>query len=227
VFTLQRVVPWGRSFDEYRRMFALSEDDLRGRVLGCADGPASFNAEATRRGAHVVSCDPLYQFTAEEIRSRVDATREEVLAQTRANADTFVWSSIRSVDELASVRTAAMNAFLGDFTAADRGRYVAAALPSLPFSNRAFDLAVVSHFLFLYSDHFDAAFHVDSIIELCRVAREVRVFPVIALAGHRSQYVDVVADSLAARAARVSIEIVPYEFRRGDNQMMRVISGNP
>jgi hypothetical protein len=47
MFTLERVVPWGRSFDEYRRMFVLSSDDLRLRILGCADGPASFNAEAT------------------------------------------------------------------------------------------------------------------------------------------------------------------------------------
>jgi hypothetical protein len=45
-FTLDQVVPWGRSFDEYRRMFALSDDDLGLRILGCADGPASFNGEA-------------------------------------------------------------------------------------------------------------------------------------------------------------------------------------
>jgi hypothetical protein len=41
-------------------MFALSDADLRGRVLGCADGPASFNAEATRRGTSIISADPLY-----------------------------------------------------------------------------------------------------------------------------------------------------------------------
>ena len=59
MFTLDHIVPWGRSFDEYRRMFALSEADAQLRMLGCADGPASFNADATRQGASVVSCDPL------------------------------------------------------------------------------------------------------------------------------------------------------------------------
>ena len=44
MFTLDQVVPWGRSFDEYRRMFALSDDDLTGSILGCGDGLASFNA---------------------------------------------------------------------------------------------------------------------------------------------------------------------------------------
>src|SRR5260370_30292561 len=47
---LHEVVPWGRSLDEYRAMFALSEGDLQGRLLGCGDGPASFNAELTALG---------------------------------------------------------------------------------------------------------------------------------------------------------------------------------
>ena len=55
MFTLDKVVPWGRSFDEYRRMFALTDADLRGRILGCGDGPAAFNAEATRLGMRVTS----------------------------------------------------------------------------------------------------------------------------------------------------------------------------
>jgi hypothetical protein len=34
MFTLDHVVPWGRSFDEYRRMFALTSEDLDRRILG-------------------------------------------------------------------------------------------------------------------------------------------------------------------------------------------------
>src|SRR5690349_1003112 len=105
MFTLDRVVPWGRSFDEYRRMFALSDEDLtRGRILGCADGPASFNAEASIRGARVISCDPLYHCSARAIRERIDATSTEVLEQTRRHVDTFVWGDVRSIDELARIR---------------------------------------------------------------------------------------------------------------------------
>jgi hypothetical protein len=65
---LREIVPWGRSFDEYRRMFGLSGGDLSGRTLGCGDGPASFNAEATAAGHAVVSCDPIYAATAGDIR---------------------------------------------------------------------------------------------------------------------------------------------------------------
>ena len=71
---LANVVPWGRSFEEYQAMFGLSENDLNKRILGCGDGPASFNVEATERGCQVVSCDPVYQFQVDEIRRRIDVT---------------------------------------------------------------------------------------------------------------------------------------------------------
>jgi hypothetical protein len=60
-FTLDQVVPWGRSYDEYVAMFALTEVNLRKRILGCGDGPASFNAGLTRRGGAVVSAQGLYR----------------------------------------------------------------------------------------------------------------------------------------------------------------------
>jgi hypothetical protein len=64
---VDEIVSWGRSFDGYRRVFALSADDLAKRVLGCGDGPASFNAEATAKGHCVVSCDPVYDCSLAEI----------------------------------------------------------------------------------------------------------------------------------------------------------------
>src|SRR5262245_52916660 len=98
VFQLDQVVPWGRSFDEYCRMFALGDEDLSRRILGCGDGPASFNADATRRGSTVVSCDPIYRFEAADIRRRIATTREHILEQARLNASDYVWDSIRSLD---------------------------------------------------------------------------------------------------------------------------------
>ena len=224
MFTLSSVVPWGRSFGEYRRMFALTEADLASRVLGCGDGPAGFNAEMTRRGGHIMSCDPLYQFDAAQIRQRIDETSAEVLAQARQNAREFVWDdAIPDVDALERVRMAAMTAFLDDYEQGRReGRYLAAGLPSLPLANGAFDLALCSHFLFLYSQQRDAAFHVESMRELCRVAREVRVFPLLALGGQPSPHVVPVTTKLEERGFTVTIERVPYEFQRGGNEMMRV-----
>jgi hypothetical protein len=223
MFTLDQVVPWGRSFDEYRRMFALTEAELRLRIVGCGDGPASFNAEATRRGARVISCDPIYRWETVEIRDRIAATYDQILDQTRLNAEEFIWDSIRSVEELGQVRMAAMQGFLDDYGPGKiQGRYVDAELPSLPFSDGSFDLALCSHFLFLYSSQLGAAFHRSAIQEMCRVASEVRIFPLLALGGRRSPYVDVNVDHFRHSGCDVSIENVPYEFQRGGNQMMRI-----
>ena len=223
MFTLEQIVPWGRSFDEYRSMFALSSDDLALRILGCGDGPASFNAEAARRGMAVTSCDPIYRWETVHIRERIVATYDQILDQTRRNSDEFVWTSIRSIDELGHVRMAAMEAFLDDYRQgrAD-GRYVEAELPTLPFADRSFDLALCSHLLFLYSVQLGEEFHRDSLRELCRVAREVRVFPLLALGGQRSPYVDLSIADLRESGHDVSIESVPYEFQRGGNQMVRI-----
>jgi hypothetical protein len=205
-------------------MFALSDVDLRSTILGCADGPASFNVEATGRGAAVTSCDPLYGAGAGDIRERITATFDQVLEQTRRNAHEFVWDSIESVEELGAVRMSAMEAFLADYERGrEQRRYVEAALPALPFADMSFDLAVCSHFLFLYTDQLTETFHRDAIIDLCRVAREVRIFPLLALGGRPSPYVDVVRSAIRSCGYDVSIEIVPYEFQRGGNRMMRIV----
>src|SRR5262245_40444058 len=143
MFTLDKVVPWGRSFDEYRRMFALTETDLGLKIVGCGDGPANFNAEATRRGSTVISCDPIYRYEVNQLRERIAATSAEILDQTRRNATEFVWTVIRSVEELGQVRMAAMNDFLDDYPAGRiDGRYVEAELPNLPFDDLSADLAL-------------------------------------------------------------------------------------
>lgn len=223
MFTLDHVVPWGRSFDEYRRMFALTDHDLCLRILGCGDGPASFNVEATRRGLRVISCDPIYRWDAAQIQDRIMVTYSEVLEQTRKNADEFVWTSIRSVEELGLIRMAAMKEFLSDYPVGKReGRYIDASLPMLPFASGSFDLALSSHFLFLYTTQLGEEFHLTAVREMCRVANEVRIFPVLAMGGRRSPLVDRIAGELGNSAFEVSIDTVPYEFQRGGNQMMRI-----
>jgi hypothetical protein len=223
MFTLDQVVPWGRSFDEYRAMFALSEADLRLRILGCADGPASFNAEATRRGSKVVSCDPLYRWETAQIRHRIEVTSAQVLEQTRRNREEFVWDIIRSVEELGRIRAAAMEVFLDDYGLGKvEGRYIEAELPALPLSDASFDLALCSHFLFLYSNHLDESFHVMAIRELCRVAAEVRIFPLLALGGLPSPHLSRAVRTIRDSGYHASVESVAYEFQRGGNQMLRI-----
>ncbi len=204
-------------------MFALSDDDLRKRFLGCGDGPANFNCVMTRQGGHVISADPIYHFSAEEIRSRINGTFEEVMEQTRNNKDEFIWKHISSVEELGRVRMTAMNDFLSDYAIGlYDGRYVKASLPVLPFDDDQFDIALCSHFLFLYSGQLSEDFHVQSIKELCRVSTETRIFPLLELGAKKSRHLDAVIDMLKKNGFIVHIEEVPYEFQKGGNEMLRI-----
>ena len=90
----------------------------------------------------------------------------------------------------------------------------------MDFADRSFDLALVSHFLFLYSDQIDADFHWAGIRELLRVAREVRTFPLQDLSGARSGFVDPVVDALTEEGRFTAIVNVDYEFQQGANEML-------
>jgi hypothetical protein len=221
--TINKVYPWGRSFEEYRGMFRLTEADLSRRILACADGPASFNAEMHRRGHGVVSCDPLYQFSGQEIRARIDGTYREMIDLVTRERDRFVWDRVHSPEELGRVRMAAMNDFLAGYqTGSGPNRYVAASLPDLPFTDGSFDLALCSHFLFLYSGELSLEFHIRSVLELCRVASEVRIFPLLEMQGRPSPHVAPLLAELPRHNLRAGIERVDYEFQRGGNEMLTI-----
>ena len=222
-FSLENIVPWGRSFDEYLSMFALSEVDLGLRILGCGDGPAAFNAELTRRGGNIVSVDPIYCFDAEHIRKRISETFDSVMHQMLANQSDYVWGAIPSVEQLGTLRISAMETFLADFDAGVReGRYIPGELPLLPFESGRFDIALSSHLLFLYSAHLSAEFHLMAVLEMLRVAREVRLFPLLALDGAPSPHLHFLMEQLAQHGFVAEVRRVPYEFQRGGNEMLLI-----
>ncbi len=188
-FSLKEIVPWGRSFEEYVQMFALSEADLQKRILGCGDGPASFNARLTQAGGTVVSIDPIYGFKPEEIQGRIDEVCPEILKQLSENAESYIWTSIQSPEDLGRIRMEAMQEFLADFPEGKQSRrYIEGEMPTLPFPDGHFDLALSSHFLLLYSDHLSAEFHEHAVREMMRVAAEVRIFPILSLDGTQSPH---------------------------------------
>ncbi len=213
--TLDSIVPWGRSLGEYRSMFMLTEADLSGALLGCSDGPASFNAELTSRGGRVTSVDPIYQFSRQEIAQRIDEAAEQVLSEVEKHHDNYLWEQIPSVEALATTRMTAMNRFLQDYESGlIQERYVQASLPDLPFTDNQFELALCSHFLFLYSDHLDLDFHLAAIKELGRVAREVRIYPLVTLDGRLSSHLSLITNALRSSSWTVREQRVSYRFQK-------------
>jgi len=220
---LENIVPWGRTLAEYRAMFMLSDEALQGTILGCDDGPASFNAEVKALGGNVISIDPIYAFGKEQIANRIDEVADEVMAQVRMKTDDFVWQNISSPDALYRMRMKAMHTFLEDYAQGKaQGRYIHEELPTLSFRDKQFDVALSSHFLLLYSTHLDEAFHMEAILEMLRVAKEVRIFPIITLEGKKSPHLDGIMATLKTLGYLPTIEKVAYEFQKGGDEMLRV-----
>jgi hypothetical protein len=222
---LEDVVPWGRSFDEYKEIFSLTETDLKKSILGCGDGPASFNAQLSAQGGRVVSIDPTYRFTAKQLQNRISEVYDEIIPQMHINKEKYIWSSIPSVEELGSIRMSAMDKFFADYDGGkEESRYVEASLPNLNFIDKQFDLALCSHFLFLYSEQVTLDEHVECVKELCRVAKEIRVYPLVALNGEISSHLNKVISELKGQNFSVSLVNVKYRFQKGATQMLVVKS---
>lgn len=220
---LESVVPWGRSKSEYIRMFLLTEDDLNKKILGCGDGPSSFNSELN---GNAISIDPIYGFSKEEINTRIAETKEIIREQLESNSNDFLWNEFQNVDDLCNSRLTSMANFLEDYNKGKReGRYVKGSLPYLPVEAGRFQLALSSHFLFLYSNDLDLDFHIKSIIEMLRVSEEVRIFPVLDLNGKESVHLAGVLQYLDKKKIKYEIKKSMYEFQKGADAVLNIFSG--
>jgi hypothetical protein len=215
----EKIVPWGRSYTEYVGMFNLTPDFLSKKVLGCGDGPAAFNGVANAFGGNVTSIDPIFKLSARDIEKRIKETFTEVIDQTKANMDKFNWEQYGSIEGLGTIRMKSMKQFLNDYEQGkEEGRYIEASLPILPFEDQSFDLVLCSHLLFLYSDMLELDFHFQSINEMLRVGKEVRIFPVVDLNSQPSKYLE----QIMKRYPNSELVKVKYEFQKGGNEMLRI-----
>lgn len=221
-FELKNTVPWGRTLEEYKNIFNLSEDELDKKIISFGDGPASFNSEMTKLDKSVISIDPIYQFSKNDLESHIEKTRLIVMEQMRANQDKFVWSSIPNVDELEKIRMDAMSAFIRDFELGkEQNRYLTHELPNkLDYEDSYFDLGLSSHFLILYSK-LGLNFHIKAISEMLRLCKEVRIFPLVNLNAAPSEVLDGIIEYFS-KEYNLQIETVKYEFQKGGNKMMKI-----
>ncbi|MEV7597031.1 methyltransferase domain-containing protein [Kitasatospora sp. NPDC089797] len=212
-----------RSFAEYRAMFALTDGDLGPgrRILDCPAGAASFVAEAGRRGIDAVAADREYAVHREELGLLVE--RETGFKRDRLARETadFARSWYNGADDLVRRWSAGARLFRADIAARPE-RYVAAALPELPFADGSFDLVLSSHLVFSYANRLGGEFQRDALLELARVARrEVRVFPLVVYdTGERYPGLERLREELAGAGIGSRVEQVAYEFQPGADEML-------
>jgi hypothetical protein len=66
-------------------------------------------------------------------------------------------------------------------------------------------------------------FHLQSIVELCRVAQEVRIFPLVEnFTSAKSRHLEAVLAALSTQGYQTEIQKASYEFQRGGNELLKV-----
>ena len=146
-----------------------------------------------------------------------------MMAQVRATPEDWTWGYHRDPDNLCANRRLALERFLADY---DDGRQAGplrhgrAALAALQVG-RVWPRGLF-YLLFLYSDLLAEDFHIRAVAELCRVAKEVRIFPLLTLSRRPSPYLAAVQSALRSQGWLSEVVRVDYELQRGGNEMLRV-----
>lgn len=215
-----RLIITPRPLSDYQDMFLLSEADLTaGPILDCPGGASPFGAQARARGGTVVSVDPAYQQSREELAARVRHDIEHAAGWTAENSQNFDWAYLGSPVALRRFFQVAADLFLADYSP-DGERYVAATLPSLPFSDRSFRLALCSHLLFCYPE-LGHEMHLASLLELMRVAQhEVRVYPLVDSTGAAYPKLDELRAELGERGIETEIRTAACAYVTGGDQLL-------
>jgi len=199
-----------RSIEEYCAMFSMDASEIEGPVLDVAGGASSFTASLRQRGIDAVAADPFYGGLTEEVIAagfKEIGTSSEKIANM---ASVYDWSYYGSPEEHRRLRERSMELFAEDVRREDfESRYFPASLPNLPFEDGAFSMVFCSHFLFLYGEAFDLAFHAASVKELLRVLKPgglLRIYPLITLKWEPYPYL---ADLIAEAKRYASPELAP------------------
>lgn len=222
-FNIDKIVVVGRSYEEYMKMFDLSLNYLKNkRILDCASGASSFTAELSTKGYDVIATDVLYDIDPDVLEEKCENDLLKVMETLSGVEDMYVWNYFKTPDELRKHRMATYQIFINHYQNERSNKYIKSKLPKLPFEDNEFSLVLSSHFLFLYDDRLSYEFHKDSIQEMLRISKEIRIFPLIGLNGKKSLFVDKIMNNLHNNKVNAEIIKVSYEFMKGGNEMMKI-----
>lgn len=221
---MRETVLWGHHLDDYRRMFALSDVDERSRLLEYGCGITAVNAECHTLHHMITSCDPLFSLPKDELQVLVDTLFNEAVYHVQATAAQYDCRDYGSLDALIDNRRKGVGECLADYQKGQKEkRYLPVDLDAiLPFDNFTFDLALSSYFLFSSMANAGADFHLWHIRELARVAKEVRIFPLISVDGRLAPEIGPVLIGLQQGNYGVEIRDVDYQLQSGAHAMLRV-----
>lgn len=221
---MRKLVSWGHHLDEYRDMFALSEDDLKTcRFLEYGASIGAVNAEAHERGVSLMTCDPLFMLEKSHLLFHVSSTFEEMVTGMAAEKAQFDFRYYGDFEALIATRRLGMATFFKDY---EKGEILRRYLPVqdglLPFSDFSFDFVLSAYRLFADANATTVEYHLRTIRALARVAKEVRLFPLVDSDGQTSPLLGPVLLGLQQEQYGIEVREVAYQLQPKANAMLRV-----
>lgn len=210
---------WVHSLDDYQHMFALAEHDLTRSILDYPASISSFNAEMYACGHTVISADSHYNLIPFDMSKHVDNIIQHLATHLHQYADRIQGEGEKTLENIVNAWNHYAQMFVTDYSHGKlEGRYRVAQLPTLPFADFEFELALCSDLLFRSKEMLPERM----IAELCRVAHEVRVFPLLDAQGEVSATLGAVMLNLQHANFGVEVREVPYKLQKGSNAMLRI-----
>lgn len=220
---MRKRVLWGQNVDEYREMFNLSAVDLQGKLLEYGCGPSTVNSELNQKAQSIVSCDPLFSLDKAVLQSKVDLIFEDRVQQMTKNQEKFNFSHYKNLEGLVAKRREGIVRFFADYEQGKiEQRYISVNEERLPFRDFSFDLALSAHYFFTDLPEQDVTVHLNMIKELTRVAKEIRIFPLIDCHGQPSTLLGPVLLGLQQENLGMEVKEVTYPLQSNENAMLRV-----
>lgn len=213
----------GRSWQEYIKMFNLNPAVLKqGKILDCAAGASSFTAIMNEKGYDITALDLLYDEKPGDLEIKCREHLNMLVDALRDLEDHFLWGYFKDLADLKKQRERVCKEFAEDYRFNNKINYIKGDLTQMPLKDNTFSLVLCSHLLFIYDHRLSYEFHLESIIEMLRVAREVRVYPLVKGESKISEYLKPLTEKINHIA---DFELVPvsYRFRKGGYEMLKII----
>lgn len=217
------LVLWGHHVDDYQEMFNLQENELRGKILEFGCGPSAFNIELAGVAEKRVSCDPLFNLDSDTLKAKSGLIFADKCKEAQENSKKYTLHHYETLQTLIQKRAAGMRSFFEDYDLGKKqGRYVAINEIHLPFEDFSFDLALSSYYLFSQLEDQSVDFHVAILKELARVAKEVRVVPLVDNHEHLSPLLGPVLLALQQENYGTEIRSVDYPLAYPGSAMLKI-----
>lgn len=213
---------WVYNLADYRQMFDLTDADLQLKILDYPGGISSVNAELSQINGSVVSGDQFYEHENKSIKDYADKILQQNISHLHNHKAILQQSSEQATEQLIAQWAERKAQFLTHFNAdKNKNHYKNMRMPVLPLENHEFQLALCSDLLF-HTQGREGYSPEQLIEELCRVALEVRVYPLLNENGAIAPTLGPVMLHLQEHDFGVEVRSIAYHELSGGNAMLRI-----